>query len=75
MNRIEAKQVLLNSMENDGHEWNDVVLASPKKGKCSWTKREVYDAIMEDRCVEGSDYNPIDSYLHYLKWKEEQKTR
>ena len=56
-------------MENDGHEWGEVVLASPKKGKNSWTKKEVYDAILEDRSVEGMDYNPIDSYLNYIKWK------
>ena len=75
MLRTKAQQILLKSMENDGHEWGEVVLASPKKGKNSWTKKEVYDAILEDRSVEGMDYNPIDSYLNYIKWKEENSKK
>jgi len=75
MTRAEARKILLNSLDNDGKEWNDIVFAAVKKGKNQWTKREVYDAIMEDRSVEGDDYNPIDSLLRYEKWKKERKNK
>lgn len=75
ISREQAKQILLSSLENDGHKWDDIVLSSPRKGKNSWTKREMYDAIMNDCSVEDMNYNPIDSYLHYLKWKEERDSK
>ena len=75
MTRAEARKILLNSLDNDGKGWNEIVFAAVKKGKNQWTKREVYDAIMEDRSVEGDNYNPIDSLLRYEKWKKERKNK
>ena len=70
MTRAEAQRVLLKSLDNDGKEWDDIVFSAVKKGKNSWTKREVYDAILNDRSVEGDDYNPIDSLLRFEEWKK-----
>ena len=52
MTREEAKKILLKSLDNDGKGWDDIVFSAVKKGKNSWTKREVYDAVVEDRSVE-----------------------
>ena len=74
MTRKEAQKILLKSMDNDGHDWNDVVLASPRKGKNSWTKREMYDAILDDRDLDGmANSNPIDSLLRYEEWKKNRR--
>ena len=70
MTRAEAQRVLLKSLDNDGKEWDDIVFSAVKKGKNSWTKREVYDAVVEDRSVEGDSYNPIDSLLRFEEWKK-----
>lgn len=70
MTREEAKKILLKSLDNDGKDWNDIVFSAVKKGKNSWTKREVYDAILNDKSVEGDDYNPIDSLLRFEEWKK-----
>ncbi len=70
MTRKEAQGILLNSFENDGKGWDDIVFSAVKKGKNSWTKREVYDAILNDKSVEGDDYNPIDSLLRFEEWKK-----
>lgn len=70
MTRKEAQRILLNSFENDGKRWDDIVFSAVKKGKNSWTKREVYDAVVEDRSVEGDSYNPIDSLLRFEEWKK-----
>ena len=70
MTRKEAQRILLNSLENDGKGWDDIVFSAVKKGKNSWTKREVYDAVAEDRSVEGDSYNPIDSLLRFEEWKK-----
>lgn len=74
MTRKEAQNILLNSLNNDGKKWDDVVYFIAKSsGKYSWTKKEVYDAVLEDRCVEGGTFNPIDSLLRFEEWKRTQK--
>ena len=71
MTRKEAREILLNSLNNDGKEWDSVVYYIAKNGgKYSWTKREVYDAVLEDRRVDGGSYNPIDSLLRFEEWKK-----
>ena len=71
MTRTEAQNILLKSFDHDGKEWDEVVLASPKKGKNSWTKREVYNAVLNDCSIEGmEDCNPIDSLLRFEEWKK-----
>jgi hypothetical protein len=71
MTRKEAQNALLESLKNNGKDWDDVVLISPRKGKDSWTKREMYEAIIEDRDLDGCpDSNPIDSLLRFDKWKK-----
>ena len=70
MTRAEAQRVLLKSLDNDGKEWDDIVFSAVKKGKNSWTKREVYNAVLYDESVEGMDYNPIDSLLRFEEWKK-----
>lgn len=72
--REEAKLILIDSvlegMKREGKTLSDVCLISPKKGKDAWTYGEYIKAIKEDKCLEDSDENPIDSYLHYVEYKE-----
>lgn len=60
-------------MHKNNKQWDDVAVLSPKKGKDSWTYREVYMSIQQDKCLEDSDNNMIDSMIRYYKWKEENK--
>ena len=70
MTRAEAQNILLKSFDHDGKEWDDVVLTAIRKGKNAWTKREVYNAVLNDCSIEGMDYNPIDSLLRFEEWKK-----
>lgn len=63
----------LNDMRKNNKQWDDVAVFSPKKGKDSWTYREVYMSIQQDKCLEDSNNNMIDSMIRYYKWKEENK--
>ena len=69
----ELLESILNDMRKNNKQWNDVAVISPKKGKDSWTYREVYTSIQQDKCLEDSDNNMIDSMISYYKWKEENK--
>ena len=77
MTRQEAKEILLQGIRNDlianMKSIHSVCMISPKKGKSSWTYAEMIDAITNDTTLEDSDYNPIDSYLHYLEYKNKKK--
>lgn len=74
--RQQIQEEILISIKNDmvrqRKNWDDVCLAMPKKGKNSWTFREVYDSVKEDKCLEGTDFNEIDSVIHYYEWKEKR---
>lgn len=75
--RKEIQQELLVSIKNEmvrnRKNWDDVAVISPKKGKNSWTYREVYDSVENDKCLEDTDMNQIDSMIRYYEWKEKQK--
>jgi hypothetical protein len=75
--REQIQKELLESIREDvfknNKDWNDVAVVSPKKGKNSWTYREVYMSIQEDKCLEDSDNNMIDSMIRYYEWKERYK--
>ena len=60
-------------MHKNNKRWGDIAVLSPKKGKNSWTYREVYMSIQQDKCLEDSDNNMIDSMIRYYKWKEKNK--
>jgi len=74
--REEAQKELLDSIENQiksgEKNWGDTAVWSPKKGKNSWTFREMYDAITKD--IEPEEYggNPIDTLLRYYEWKDKK---
>ena len=73
--RAKAQQELLEGLDDaikSGKKWEDIAVFSPRKGKSTWTFREMYDAIAKD--VEPEEYgrNPIDQLLHYYEWKEKQ---
>ena len=73
--RAKAQQELLDGLNDaikSGKKWEDVAVISPKKGKNSWTFREMYDAIAKDVKPEEYSTNPIDDLLHYYEWKEKQ---
>ena len=75
--RKEIQHELLDSILNDicknNKKWDDIAVLSPKKGKNSWTYREVFISIQQDKCLEDSNNNIIDSTIRYYKWKEENK--
>ena len=75
--RKEIQYELLDNILNDicknNKKWDDIAVLSPKKGKDSWTYREVYTSIQQDKCLEDSNNNIIDSMIRYYKWKEENK--
>jgi len=79
--REEAQKQLLDQLAfqvaTEGKSWDDVCVISPRKGKSSWTYREWYDAVKEDRNPVGfdedEDQNPIDSYLRYLEYKKHRE--
>ena len=64
---------ILNDICKNNIKWDDIAILSPKKGKDSWTYREVYISIQQDKCLEDSNNNVIDSMIRYYKWKEENK--
>ena len=75
--RKEIQHELLDSILNDicknNIKWDDIAVLSPQKGKDSWTYREVYISIQQDKCLEDSNNSIIDSMINYYKWKEENK--
>lgn len=75
--RQEIQQELLiairNEMVRQRKNWDDVAVMSPRKGKNSWTYREVYNSIKNDECLPESEFNQIDSMIRYYEWKEKQK--
>jgi len=77
MTREKAQQELLEGIENQikssEKKWDDIAVISLKKGKNSWTFREMYDAIAKDTEPEEYSGNPIDQLLHYYEWKEKQE--
>lgn len=64
---------ILNDICKNNIKWDDIAILSPKKGKDSWTYREVYISIQQDKCLEDSNNNVINSMIRYYKWKEENK--
>ena len=77
--REEAQKELLDGIENQiksgEKNWGDTAVWSPKKGKNSWTFREMYDAIAKD--IEPEEYgkNPIDTLLRYYEWKDKKNKK
>ena len=64
--RAKAQQELLDGLNDaikSGKKWEDVAVISPKKGKNSWTFREMYDAIAKDVKPEEYSTNPIDDKI------------
>ena len=76
MTRKEAKEILIKSflegMKEQGKTENDIALLAPNKGKNTWTYNELLVAVREDKPLENSNYNLIDSYLRYLDWKNKK---
>ena len=74
--REQAKEIGIKSLQNEMKRLNksldDVCLASPMKGKNSWTFRECMEALEQDKCLENSGMNQIDTLLNYEKHLNEQ---
>ena len=73
--RAKIQQELLEGIDNaikSGKNWEDIAVWSPKKGKNSWTFREMYDAISKDEEPEEYGTNPIDTLIHFYEWKEKR---
>ena len=74
--REQAKEIGLKEikrlMEKDNKSLDDVCLMSPKIGKDSWTYREYIEALEQDKCLEDSNINPIDTLLNYEKYLNEK---
>lgn len=65
MTREQAKQYALNEVnkEIEQHGEDGIAMRSPCVGKCVWTWGEFKKAILNDECLENTDYNPIDAIL------------
>lgn len=65
MTREEAKQLALSEVQKNIEKYGkDTVFSrAPKVGKNSWTWGEVRDAILADKYLEETHYNPIDIIL------------
>jgi hypothetical protein len=65
--REQAQKIVLKSIEDEikKHGEDAVALLSPKKGKCSWTWKELKEAAEKDVCLEDSNINQIDSIIRY----------
>lgn len=74
MTREEAKRIALDEIEKFEREigLDGEFMKAPKTGKCVWTVREYKEAIEQDKCLEGTDDNPIDDILLLEKWLNER---
>ncbi len=65
MTREEAKQYALEQVNKDieQHGEDCIAMRAPCVGKCIWTWGEFKAAILNDECLENTDYNPIDKIL------------
>lgn len=72
MTREEAKEIALKEIESgimkEGEDAN--FLMSPKTGKCVWTYKEAKESVLEDKCLEDSNINLIDTVLKYAEYKK-----
>lgn len=70
MDRETAKKLLIKSVDKEIKKYgeNAIAIASPKKGKNSWTWKEYKEAIVNDTSLKEIDYNPIDSILRLDKY-------
>ena len=71
----ELLKSIIRTIDSCEKRWGDIAVLSPKKGKNSWTYREMYNAIKEDKPLEGSELNEIDSMMRYYEWKEKKKNK
>lgn len=65
MTREEARQYAIEQVnkEIEQHDENGIAMRAPCVGKCVWTWGEFKTAILNDECLENTDYNPIDAIL------------
>jgi len=65
MTREEARQYALEQVNKDIEQHGEygIAMRSPCVGKCVWTWGELRTAILNDECLENTDYNPIDAIL------------
>ena len=59
-------------MKKQNKTLDDDCLMSPKTGKNHWTYRECLEALEEDRCLEDSDNNQVDTLLNYERYLNER---
>lgn len=69
MTREQAKQIALKEVERqiEQHGENAVAFRAPQCGKNIWTWGEYKTAILNDECLENSNFNPIDGVLRLHK--------
>jgi len=70
MTREEAKQIALNAVnkEIELHGEDYIYIASPQKGKNTWTLKEAKESIIKDTTLENSGTNLIDGILNLDKY-------
>lgn len=74
MTREQAKQIALKEVERQIEQLgeNAVAFSAPKRGKNVWTLGEYKTAILNDECLEDSNFNPIDGVLRLEEFKKEK---
>lgn len=65
MTREEAKQYAIEEVNKEIEQYGEygIAMRAPCVGKCVWTWGELKTAILNDECLENTDYNPIDAIL------------
>ena len=73
--RKEAQEFHLKQIDREISEHGEdfIFMAAPQPGKNSWTLAEYRKAVEDDDFLENvCDTKPIDDYLSYVKWLEDQ---
>ena len=73
MTREQAKKILLIEADKEikKHGEGTPAVMSPMPGKNSWTWKEYKEAVENDKPLENTDMNPIDSLLRYEEYRLE----
>lgn len=71
MKREQAQRYLLRDIEKHIIEEGEsgIAMMAPQPGKNVWTWKEMKEAVLEDKELEGGGGNPIDDLLKYEEYR------
>lgn len=67
MTREEAREIALTEIKKCMLKYGEdaIYVASPQRGKNTWTWKEAYESVINDTCLENTKHNIIDSILEF----------